>query len=53
MFSVSGIAALYLAENPYLTPAQIESKLISAATKGKISDVKTGSPNLMAYVERY
>ncbi|UTA46867.1 S8 family peptidase [Simiduia sp. 21SJ11W-1] len=45
---VAGVAALYLAENPGATPAQVEAALEGAATQNAISDTK-GSPNLMLY----
>ncbi len=45
---VAGVVALYLANNPNATPAQVEAAVEGAATTGAISDTK-GSPNLMLY----
>ncbi len=46
---VAGVAALYLADNPTATPSQVEAAIENAATSGKVSDAKTGSPNLLLY----
>lgn len=46
---VAGVAALYLANNPNATPAQVEAAIENAATSGKVSDAKSGSPNLLLY----
>lgn len=46
---VAGVAALYLANNPNATPAQVEAAIENAATPGKVSDAKSGSPNLLLY----
>ncbi|XP_038071908.1 aqualysin-1-like [Patiria miniata] len=48
---VAGLSALYLAQNPGLKPAGVKFKLRKDATKDKISDVKTGSPNLLTHVQ--
>jgi len=45
---VAGIAALALAENSTLTPAQVTSVVTGAATPGVVTDV-LGSPNLLSY----
>jgi subtilisin family serine protease len=47
---VSGIAALYLQNNPHATPAQVYAALRSSAVAGKISLVPSGTPNLLASV---
>ncbi|XP_038072594.1 aqualysin-1-like [Patiria miniata] len=47
---VSGMVALYLAENPNLTGAQVMNKLVNSATWGKLSNIGAGSPNLLAYI---
>ncbi|MFS8096389.1 S8 family peptidase [Lentzea alba] len=47
---VAGAAALYLSANPGATPAQVRSALVGAATPNKITDAKTGSPNLLLKV---
>jgi subtilisin family serine protease len=46
---VSGVAALYLEVNPGATPAQVSSALTGNATANKLSNMKTGSPNLMLF----
>jgi serine protease len=44
---VAGVAALYLDTNPNATPAQVQTALENAALVNKVSDAKTGSPNLL------
>ena len=44
---VAGVAALYLADNPNATPAQVTSAITGGATPNKVTDAKTGSPNLL------
>lgn len=44
---VAGAAALVLSANPSATPAQVRSALVGAATQGKLTDIRTGSPNLL------
>ena len=46
---VCGTAAKVLSANPSFTPAQVLAQLVSDASVGEISDVQTGSPNLMVY----
>nr|BFE62422.1 hypothetical protein GCM10020063_069480 [Dactylosporangium thailandense] len=46
---VTGAVALYLAQNPSATPAQVRSALVSNATGGRISGAGSGSPNLLLY----
>ena len=46
---VAGVAALYLAENPNASVSQVTQAILDAATPGKVSDAKTGSPNLLLY----
>ncbi|WP_345877778.1 S8 family peptidase [Shewanella algae] len=46
---VAGVAALYLAENPALSPTQLTNLLVSRASSGKVGDAKTGSPNELLY----
>ncbi|WP_417445815.1 S8 family serine peptidase [Kangiella sp.] len=46
---VAGIAALYLANNPSASVSQVTQAIINAATPNKVSDAKSGSPNLLAY----
>mmetsp|Transcript_6947 Transcript_6947/g.7278 ORF Transcript_6947/g.7278 Transcript_6947/m.7278 type:complete len:404 (+) Transcript_6947:3621-4832(+) len=46
---VAGTAAKILSANPSYTPAQVLSKLQADASADEITDVKTGSPNLMVY----
>jgi serine protease len=46
---VAGIAALYLANNPNASVSQVTQAVVNAATPNKVSDAKSGSPNLLAY----
>lgn len=46
---VSGIVALMLEQNPYLTQAQAEEQLKNIATRDSLANIGTGSPNLLAY----
>lgn len=46
---VAGVAALYLDENPNLSPAQVTNLLTTRATSGKVTDAKTGSPNKLLF----
>jgi len=47
---VVGAAALVLAANPSYTPAQVASYLTTNATSGVVTNVGTGTPNLLLYV---
>ncbi|WP_171110053.1 MULTISPECIES: S8 family peptidase [Streptomyces] len=47
---VAGAAALYLADNPSATPAQVSTALTSAATTGVVGNPGSGSPNRLLYV---
>jgi subtilisin family serine protease len=47
---VAGAAALHLGANPSATPAQVRSALVGAATPNKLTDIRTGSPNLLLKV---
>ncbi|MEU6529556.1 S8 family serine peptidase [Streptomyces sp. NPDC046928] len=47
---VAGAAALYLADNPTATPAQVASALTASATSGVVGSPGTGSPNRLLYV---
>lgn len=44
---VAGVAALYLDEFPGASPAQVESAIEGAAIPNKVTDARTGSPNLL------
>lgn len=46
---VAGAAALYLASNPSASPGTVRNALVSNATTNHISNVGTGSPNLLLY----
>ena len=46
---VAGAAALYLETNPAATPAQVAGAINAAATSGALTNVGTGSPNLLLY----
>ncbi|MEI5103689.1 S8 family peptidase [Streptomyces sp. PmtG] len=47
---VAGAAALYVAENPSATPAQVSQALVAAATPNVVGTPGTGSPNRLLYV---
>jgi len=47
---VAGTAALYLAGHTGATPAQVATALTAAASRGKLSNVGAGSPNLLVRV---
>lgn len=49
---VAGIAARYLSANPTATPAQVRSYVLDMATAGVLSNLGTGSPNLLAFTPR-
>ncbi|KZW98149.1 alkaline serine protease [Pseudoalteromonas luteoviolacea] len=46
---VAGVVALYLDENPGLTPSQIDTLLSSRSSKDKVGDAKSGSPNELLF----
>lgn len=46
---VAGAAALHLAANPSATPAQTKSAITGNASTGKISSVRTDTPNRLLY----
>ena len=46
---VAGVAALYLANNPSATPAQVTTAIINNATPNKVTSPGTGSPNRLLY----
>lgn len=45
---VCGVLALFLGENPDLTPAQLKNKIVSATTADVVSDVN-GTPNKLLF----
>ena len=45
----AGIAALYLSQDPSLTPDDVVTQMTNLATPGKVSNPGSGSPNLLAY----
>ncbi|MEU9710606.1 MULTISPECIES: S8 family peptidase [unclassified Streptomyces] len=47
---VAGAAALYLADNPGSSPAQVSAGLVAAATTGVVGNPGSGSPNRLLYV---
>ncbi|MFI8202399.1 S8 family serine peptidase [Streptomyces sp. NPDC085937] len=47
---VAGAAALYLADNPSATPAQVSSALVANSVSGAVTSPGTGSPNRLLYV---
>ncbi|KAA3652173.1 MAG: S8 family peptidase [Proteobacteria bacterium] len=44
---VAGVAALYLDEFPNASPSQVEAAIENAAIPNKVSDARSGSPNLL------
>ena len=46
---VAGVAALYLADNPSATPAQVTTALLNASTINKVTSPGTDSPNRLVY----
>jgi serine protease len=46
---VAGVAALYLSANPTATPAQVSAAILGGATQNVLSDVPSGTPNLLLY----
>ncbi len=46
---VTGVTAFYLQGNPSATPATVSAAITSTATPGVLSNVGTGSPNLLLY----
>jgi serine protease len=44
---VAGVAALYLDDNPNASPSQVQAAISSAAIPNKVTDAKTGSPNIL------
>jgi subtilisin family serine protease len=46
---VTGVAALYLQNNPTASPATVSSAITSTATSGRLTGIGTGSPNLLLY----
>ncbi|MGW6565417.1 S8 family peptidase [Streptomyces sp. NPDC054975] len=47
---VAGAAAVYLADNPSSTPAQVATALTGAATPNVVGNPGTGSPNRLLFV---
>lgn len=45
----AGVAALYLADNPDATPAQVSEALVANATNDKVQDPRAGSPNKLLH----
>ncbi|MHB1297828.1 MAG: S8 family peptidase [Gemmatimonadaceae bacterium] len=46
---VAGVAALYLQEHPQATPAQVRTAVLSWATPSRLTNIGTGSPNLLVF----
>jgi subtilisin family serine protease len=46
---VAGVAALYLQGTPSASPATVRNAIVNSATPGVISNVGSGSPNLLLY----
>ncbi|MFD5862826.1 S8 family peptidase [Streptomyces chartreusis] len=47
---VAGVAALYLADHPKTSPAQVSKSLVAQAASGKVSGRGPGSPNKLLQV---
>jgi hypothetical protein len=46
---VAGVGALILEEYPSFTPQQVRSKLLERATKGALTNLRSGDPNVLLY----
>jgi hypothetical protein len=46
---VTGLAAIYLEQNPMASPGEVKSAIISASTKGVLTNIGAGTPNRLAY----
>ncbi|WP_440056616.1 S8 family peptidase (plasmid) [Pseudoalteromonas sp. T1lg65] len=46
---VAGAVALYLDEDPSLSPSQVDALLSARSSKNKVSDAKSGSPNELLF----
>jgi subtilisin family serine protease len=46
---VAGVAALYLQQNPSATPSSVRNAIVSSATSGVLTNIGSGSPNLLLY----
>ncbi|MDH7515398.1 MAG: S8 family serine peptidase [Bacteroidota bacterium] len=46
---VAGVAALYLAAYPNLTPGDVTDAILNSATIGVLTNIGTGSPNRLLY----
>ncbi|MDT0342472.1 S8 family peptidase [Streptomyces litchfieldiae] len=47
---VAGAAALYLADNPAATPAQVEAALVDSAVWNRLSGVPSNTPNALLHI---
>ncbi len=47
---VAGVAALYLESQPNASPSEVKAMLLNGAVSGALSDVRSGSPNLLVNV---
>jgi subtilisin family serine protease len=50
---VAGAAALYLANNPNATPAQVHAAIVNNATTGVVGSPGSGSPNRLLYTANF
>jgi len=46
---VAGVSALYLANNPSATPAQVEAAVVANGTTGVLSGLRSSDPNVLLY----
>ena len=46
---VAGVAALWLENNPGASPSSIRNTIYNRATTGRLSGIRSGSPNRLLY----
>ncbi|MCK9895323.1 S8 family peptidase [Frankia sp. AgB32] len=46
---VTGVAALYLQRHPHAGPDQVRDAIVEAGTRGVLSNIGAGSPNVLLY----
>ncbi|XP_071498281.1 aqualysin-1-like [Diadema antillarum] len=48
---VAGVAAVLLGNNPGMSPLQVRDAILSDATNNRLTDVESGSPNKLLYID--